>query len=239
MCVFVCACGLFLLFIQTIKLIEKDFTSTLFSLCKWILFATVLCRWHTESFSKHNHCITRSFSSRALFIFLLWSVTHFTLFHSPSMILHYYFSSVRSITHCRCLFPSVAPYTQLCLCPLWGHGRVWAPTHFTGLTWILTLQLSHAIALLRSQNDTWIYLNTFLTDKQADLVLNISAMLLFFHCVSIKYIFCVCLQLYKEIEICPKATKVIRFHKTESCTIGYGMLVSDNNPQFLTHSKIL
>ncbi|XP_028277732.1 T-lymphoma invasion and metastasis-inducing protein 1 isoform X3 [Parambassis ranga] len=32
--------------------------------------------------------------------------------------------------------------------------------------------------------------------------------------------------LYKEIEICPKATKVIRFHKTESCTIGYGFSVA-------------
>lgn len=39
-----------------------------------------------------------------------------------------------------------------------------------------------------------------------------------------------CLQLYKEIEVCPKATKVIRFDKAESCTIGYGMLVSDNTP---------
>lgn len=38
------------------------------------------------------------------------------------------------------------------------------------------------------------------------------------------------MQLYKEIEICPKATKVIRFDKAESCTIGYGMLVSDNTP---------
>lgn len=32
-----------------------------------------------------------------------------------------------------------------------------------------------------------------------------------------------CLQLYKEIEICPKDTKVIQFDKAESCTIGYGM----------------
>ncbi|KAM4545415.1 rho guanine nucleotide exchange factor TIAM1 isoform 3-T3 [Odontesthes bonariensis] len=32
--------------------------------------------------------------------------------------------------------------------------------------------------------------------------------------------------LYKEIEICPKATKVIRFDKTESCTIGYGFSVA-------------
>lgn len=34
------------------------------------------------------------------------------------------------------------------------------------------------------------------------------------------------LQLYKEIEICPKATKVIRFDKAESSTVAYGMLVS-------------
>ncbi|KAM6907302.1 rho guanine nucleotide exchange factor TIAM1 [Xenentodon cancila] len=32
--------------------------------------------------------------------------------------------------------------------------------------------------------------------------------------------------LYKEIEICPKATKVIRFDKAESCTIGYGFSVA-------------
>ena len=30
------------------------------------------------------------------------------------------------------------------------------------------------------------------------------------------------LQLYKEIEICPKTTKLIRFDKAESCTLGYG-----------------
>lgn len=34
------------------------------------------------------------------------------------------------------------------------------------------------------------------------------------------------MQLYKEIEICPKATKVIQFNKAESCTVGYGMLIS-------------
>ncbi|XP_071395850.1 rho guanine nucleotide exchange factor TIAM1-like [Centroberyx affinis] len=32
--------------------------------------------------------------------------------------------------------------------------------------------------------------------------------------------------LYKEIEICPKTTKVIRFDKAESCTIGYGFSVA-------------
>ncbi|XP_041807857.1 T-lymphoma invasion and metastasis-inducing protein 1-like isoform X1 [Chelmon rostratus] len=32
--------------------------------------------------------------------------------------------------------------------------------------------------------------------------------------------------LYKEIEVCPKATKVIRFDKAESCTIGYGFSVA-------------
>ncbi|XP_063751459.1 rho guanine nucleotide exchange factor TIAM1-like isoform X2 [Eleginops maclovinus] len=32
--------------------------------------------------------------------------------------------------------------------------------------------------------------------------------------------------LYKEIEVCPKATKVIRFNKAESCTIGYGFAVA-------------
>lgn len=41
-----------------------------------------------------------------------------------------------------------------------------------------------------------------------------------------------CSQLYKEIEICPKDTKVIRFDKADSCTIGYGMLVSDHTPFF-------
>ncbi|XP_044077284.1 rho guanine nucleotide exchange factor TIAM1-like isoform X2 [Siniperca chuatsi] len=33
--------------------------------------------------------------------------------------------------------------------------------------------------------------------------------------------------LYKEIEICPKTTKVIRFDKAESCTIGYGLKAGD------------
>lgn len=33
-----------------------------------------------------------------------------------------------------------------------------------------------------------------------------------------------CLQLYKEIEICTKDTKVIRFDKAESCSAGYGNL---------------
>uniref|UniRef100_A0A4W6FVS5 TIAM Rac1 associated GEF 1 n=1 Tax=Lates calcarifer TaxID=8187 RepID=A0A4W6FVS5_LATCA len=37
--------------------------------------------------------------------------------------------------------------------------------------------------------------------------------------------------LYKEIEICPKATKVIRFDNTESCSIGYGMFASDKSPE--------
>ncbi|XP_023258321.1 T-lymphoma invasion and metastasis-inducing protein 1-like [Seriola lalandi dorsalis] len=32
--------------------------------------------------------------------------------------------------------------------------------------------------------------------------------------------------LYKEIEICPKVTKVIQFDNTESCTIGYGFSVA-------------
>ncbi|XP_074466026.1 rho guanine nucleotide exchange factor TIAM1 isoform X1 [Sebastes fasciatus] len=32
--------------------------------------------------------------------------------------------------------------------------------------------------------------------------------------------------LYKEIEVCPKATKVIRFDKAESCTIGFGFSVA-------------
>ncbi|XP_029957639.1 T-lymphoma invasion and metastasis-inducing protein 1 isoform X1 [Salarias fasciatus] len=32
--------------------------------------------------------------------------------------------------------------------------------------------------------------------------------------------------LYKEVEICPKATKVILFDKTESCAIGYGFSVA-------------
>ncbi|XP_041657866.1 T-lymphoma invasion and metastasis-inducing protein 1 isoform X2 [Cheilinus undulatus] len=33
-------------------------------------------------------------------------------------------------------------------------------------------------------------------------------------------------MLYKEIEICPKVTKVIRFDKAESCTLGYGFSVA-------------
>lgn len=40
----------------------------------------------------------------------------------------------------------------------------------------------------------------------------------------------VCLQLYKEIEVRPKATKVIRFDKAESSAIGFGMLRSDKTP---------
>lgn len=40
------------------------------------------------------------------------------------------------------------------------------------------------------------------------------------NCIS----FPLCLQLYKEIEICTKDTKVIRFDKAESCSAGYGNL---------------
>lgn len=47
------------------------------------------------------------------------------------------------------------------------------------------------------------------------------------------------LQLYKEIEICHKATKVIRFDKTESNTIGHGTYVCDSSPQFSTRSETL
>lgn len=73
------------------------------------------------------------------------------------MILRYYFSSVKATTHCGLLFLSVAAYTQLCPCSrlLWAQGLVWAPTHFTTLTWILTPQPSDTIAWLRSQNNTW------------------------------------------------------------------------------------
>lgn len=48
-----------------------------------------------------------------------------------------------------------------------------------------------------------------------------------------------CLQLYKEIEIYPKSTKVVQFDKAEFCNNGYGMLISDNSSQFLTHPWIL
>lgn len=47
-----------------------------------------------------------------------------------------------------------------------------------------------------------------------------------FHFLPITFNFLV-LQLYKEIEICPKDTKVIEFDKAESCTVGFGMFVSD------------
>lgn len=50
---------------------------------------------------------------------------------------------------------------------------------------------------------------------------------------QLKMIF-LCLQLYKEIEICPKVTKVIRFDKAESCATGYGMLSSDHTPFWTT-----
>lgn len=39
-----------------------------------------------------------------------------------------------------------------------------------------------------------------------------------------KMIFSCSWQLYKEIEIRPKTTEVIRFDNAESCTIGYGTL---------------
>ncbi len=37
-------------------------------------------------------------------------------------------------------------------------------------------------------------------------------------------------QLYKEIQICAKTTKVIQFDRDESCTIGYG----NNAVQFIS-----
>lgn len=37
------------------------------------------------------------------------------------------------------------------------------------------------------------------------------------------YITCFCSsQLYKEIELCSKITKVVQFDRDESCMIGYG-----------------
>lgn len=82
------------------------------------------------------------------------------------MILGYYF-----FAHCRLLFLSVAWYTQLCACsrPPRGHALVWAPTHFTDLTWISTPQPWNAIALLRSLNKTWIYL-FFMKSRDLDLL---------------------------------------------------------------------
>lgn len=48
----------------------------------------------------------------------------------------------------------------------------------------------------------------------------------FFFLTCQLHIISLCLQLYKEIEIGTKDTKVIRFDKAESCTIGYGNLES-------------
>lgn len=55
--------------------------------------------------------------------------------------------------------PRLLLHTHSCVCalaPLWVQALVWAPTHFSDLTWILTPQPSHEIALLRSLNKTWI-----------------------------------------------------------------------------------
>lgn len=81
-------------------------------------FAFMLCRWHTATGSqKQSRCIT-CFFLKCSFIFPLWSVTHFALFH-PRPVMICYFSAASA--HCGLLFPS--SYTQLCLCcrpPSWG-----------------------------------------------------------------------------------------------------------------------
>lgn len=117
---------------------------------------------------------------------------------------------------------SVASYTQLCLCSrlLWGQILVWAAAHFKDLTWILTQQPSQrAITLLRILNKTWLSPSF---EKTNNTTLAFSILL----CCQFERLTNVfSLQLYKEIEICPKATKVIRFDKAESSTIGYGTYV--------------
>lgn len=119
---------------------------------KWILFVTVLCRWYTEVCLKAKSLYNSLLFLKRSFISLLWSVTHFALFHPLSVILRYYFSTAKHITHCRLLFLSVASYTQLCPCsrPVWGQTLVWAPAHFSDLTWILTLPCE------RSAEGAWI-----------------------------------------------------------------------------------
>lgn len=39
-----------------------------------------------------------------------------------------------------------------------------------------------------------------------------------------------CPQLIKEIEVCLKDTRVIRFDKTESCAVGYGTFFTPTPP---------
>lgn len=55
-----------------------------------------------------------------------------------------------------------------------------------------------------------------------------------FHFFCQLHVISLCLQLYKEIEICPKDTKVILFDKVESCTVGYGTLLPGHTLLFFT-----
>lgn len=83
---------------QFISFIAKDLSTTLFSRCKphnefslwWCFVGNTL-----KSVSKQSHCIT--FFLQRSFIFLLWSVTHFTLFHPQSMIIRCYISIANTL----------------------------------------------------------------------------------------------------------------------------------------------
>lgn len=107
---------------------------------KWILLATVLCRWYTELCLKvKSLCNSLHFPP---FIFLYLPALITDSFHPlSSRVYNITLSCLRSdANYARQTSVPVAPYTQLCLCsrPLRGRAPVWAPTLFSDLTWILT-----------------------------------------------------------------------------------------------------
>lgn len=185
----------------------------------------MLCRWYTELCLKAQSLCNSRFSSSALLssCFDQWLISSsFILTLDITLLfLHSegYYTLQTSVSVCYFIYTAVSM-----LSPTVRSTLVWAPSHFTDLTWILTPQPSRAIALLRSLNNTWIY-PFFIKSDDVTLTFAIQQ-----HCypsifcqLNIIFLF---LQLYKEIEISPKATKVIRFDKAESCSIGYGRLVS-------------
>lgn len=111
---------------------------------------------------------------------------------------------------------------------------------------LLTLDLDFwpwlAVALLRGLNNTWIY--PFVIKKRGgveggNVTLTVSYQQHSFSFYCLLNVIILSLQLFKEIEISPKDTRVIRFDKAESCTIGYGTLPSDCSFYWSCHSRNL
>lgn len=174
----------------------------------------MFCKWHAEPFFKARSLHNWVFFSRAFLSsrFDQWLV-------SPSFILCLWYYIVisprwRLLHAMQTSVPAVASYTQPCLflevkTPSYTHSlynlKVFS-THNPHMHLLCRIMHGAVHSLLRVI--AWPYSSS----SKATLPFS-----------QIKYEFiCVCWQIYKEIEICPRATKVICFDKAESIIIGYG-----------------